>query len=107
MDNGLSNEPQTTTYDNAPCGFLSTDIDGTILQINQTLLDWTGNQRADLNGKRLQDLLTVPGKIFYETQYYPLLQIQGFVKEVSVDLVRKQKAPLSVLINSRQTAPKD
>ncbi len=88
-------------YETAPCGYLSTLRDGTIVKVNRTLLDWTGYGREELvSTKRLQDLLTVPGKIFYETQFAPLLDMQGFIKEVALDLVCKGREPLSVLVNS-------
>jgi signal transduction histidine kinase len=88
-------------YETAPCGYLSTLRDGTIVKVNRTLLNWTGYEQEDLvSTKRLQDLLTVPGKIFYETQFAPLLDMQGFIKEVALDLVCKGREPLSVLVNS-------
>lgn len=88
-------------YETAPCGYLSTLQDGTIVKVNRTLLDWTGYAPEDLvSTKRLQDLLTVPGRIFYETQFAPLLDMQGFIKEVALDLVCKGRPPLSVLVNS-------
>jgi len=52
-------------------------------------------------------LLTVPGKIFYETQFAPLLQMQGRVKEVALDLVCPDRAPLPVLVNSSRQARPD
>ena len=88
-------------YETAPCGYLSTLRDGTIVKVNRTLLNWTGYEREDLvSTKRLQDLLTAPGKIFYETQFAPLLDMQGFIKEVALDLVCKGREALSVLVNS-------
>ena len=81
-------------YETAPCGYLSTLQDGTIVKVNRTLLDWTGYAPEDLvSTKRLQDLLTVPGRIFYETQFAPLLDMQGFIKEVALDLVCKGRPP--------------
>jgi PAS domain S-box-containing protein len=103
MDETLKDEV-IEVFENAPCGYLSTHLDGTILRANQTFLDWTCQQREDLAGKRLQDLLTVPGKIFYETQYFPLLQMQGSVKAVALDLLRKGGEPLAVLVNSKVQA---
>ena len=87
--------------DTAPCGFISTLPDGTITHVNATFLAWTGHSRASLlAGKRFQDLLTVPGRIFYETHFAPLLRIQGFVKEIACQLKREGHDPLQVLINS-------
>ena len=90
-------------YENAPCGYLSTFPDGTIVRINGTILAWTGYQREDLlAGRRFQDLLTPAGKIYYETHYAPLLRMQGFVNEVAFDLVRADGGRLPVLVNSVQ-----
>ncbi|SOE18908.1 PAS domain S-box-containing protein [Hoeflea halophila] len=84
-----------------PCGVVSTLEDGTIVRVNRTFLNWTG-LTADVidNGKRFQELLTVPGRIFYETHFAPLLLMQGGVKEVACQLKRGDKEPIHVLLNS-------
>ena len=94
-------------YENAPCGYLFTLPDGSIVRVNQTFLSWTGYSREDLLSAKFQDLLTVPGKIYYETHYAPLLQMQGFVKEIAFDLVCKQGPPLPVLANSTKESRLD
>jgi signal transduction histidine kinase len=97
-----SDEELLELYDEAPCGYLSWLPDGTITRVNQTLLAWTDHTRDELlAGKKLQDLLPVPQKIYYETHYAPLLQIQGFVKEVALELLCSGRAPLPVLVNSK------
>lgn len=84
-----------------PCGVVSTLTDGTIVRVNQTFLNWTGLTEEDIdNGKRFQELLTVPGRIFYETHFAPLLLMQGGVKEVACQLKREDKEPIHVLLNS-------
>lgn len=94
-------ESLANLYEHGPCGYLFTRMDGTILQANRTLLDWTGLALGDLVGqRRFQDLLTLPGKIFYENQFFPLLRLQGAVKEVAFDLVRHDREPLPVLVSS-------
>ncbi|RKH09432.1 response regulator [Corallococcus sp. CA047B] len=91
-------------YEHAPCGYLSTTPEGRIVKVNQTFLTWTGHSREALIGrKRFSELLTVPGRIFHETHYAPLLQMQGFVHELSLELVCAKGPPLPVLINSVQT----
>ena len=51
-------------YDTAPCGHLSTTLDGTIVRINTTLAEWTGYDRAELVGRRrFTDLLTVGAQL--------------------------------------------
>lgn len=103
MSDELLHESMEDLYEQAPCGFLLTRPDGTIVRVNQTLLSWTGYDRADLlSGRRFQDLLTVPGKIFYENQYFPLLRMEGFVKGVAFDLACREREPLPVLVDSIQ-----
>ncbi len=103
VNDDLLKESLLELYEEAPCGYLFTSPDGTLLRVNQTFLAWTGYTRAELvPSRRFQDLLTVPGRIFYENQYAPLLRMQGFVNEVTFDIVRPGKEPLPVLVNSVQ-----
>lgn len=103
MDDHLLRESLQELYELAPCGYLFTFPDGTIARVNRTFLHWTGYERdALVASTRFQDLLTVPGKIFYENQYAPLLRMQGFINEVAFDLVRNDRTRLPVLMNSVQ-----
>jgi len=95
-------------YENAPCGYLSTLPDGTIIKVNQTFLAWTGYQREDLvSRKRFQDLLPVAGKIFHETHCAPMLRMQGFVREIALDLRCSDRRLLPVMMNSTQRSDAD
>jgi PAS domain S-box-containing protein len=97
------NEGARELYEISPCGYFSTGLDGIFVLANQTFLDWTGYSLDDLiQRKSFQQLLTVPGRIFYETQYFTLLQMQGEVKEIAFDVVRKDGTVLPVLLNARQ-----
>ena len=88
-------------FENAPCGYLSTAPDGTLIRVNATFLQWTGYRRDELVGvKRFQDLLSVGGRIFHETHYAPMLRLQGTVREIAVDIVGANGDRLPVLVNS-------
>jgi PAS domain S-box-containing protein len=87
-------------YQNAPCGYVTTRPDGTIVRVNRTLLRWTGYDGRALEGRRFQDLLTVAGRIYYETHFAPLLRMQGEVHEVAFDLQLEDGSRLPVLTNS-------
>ena len=96
----VDDDPQEL-YDNAPCGYVSTLPDGTIIKVNETLLAWTGYQRDALVGRRrLQDLLPAGDRIFYETHFSPLLRMQGKVREIAVQLLCQSGRRLPVLVNS-------
>jgi sigma-B regulation protein RsbU (phosphoserine phosphatase) len=86
-------------YEHAPCGLLLTEADGTIRRANATACQWLGRTRADLAGRRFQDLLTVGGRIFLQTHWSPLLQLQGSVAEVKVEFVGGDGKPVPILMN--------
>ena len=87
-------------YENAPCGYLSLLPNGTVIKVNQTFLTWSGYERQGLIGQRFQDLLHIAGKIYYETHFAPLLRMQGFFNEVALDLLRRDRTRLPVLVNA-------
>lgn len=87
-------------FENAPCGYLTLTADGRIFRTNATLQKWLGLSRADLIGKRLGDLLNMPGRIFYETHIAPLLRMQGFFEEVALDFVTKSDERVPVIANA-------
>lgn len=89
-------------YEHAPFGYLSTAADGTIFKCNATLCSWIGFAPEVLIGKRLRDLLTVPGRIFYETSFAPALLLQGRFEEMALDLVKADGEKLPVLVNATQ-----
>lgn len=103
LDQHLLRETVEELFDHAPCGYLSTLPDGTIILANQTFVSWTGHTRDWLlSGVHFQDLLTIPGKIYHDTHYGPLMDMQGFVREVAFDLACPGREPLAVLVNAVQ-----
>ncbi|WP_185011561.1 PP2C family protein-serine/threonine phosphatase [Streptomyces sp. AK010] len=88
-------------YESAPCGYLSTMMDGTIAKINTTLLDWLGLDREAVAGrKRFADLLTIGGKLYHETHFAPLLRMQGELRGIALDMRRQEGGPLPVLVSA-------
>lgn len=88
-------------YEHAPCGYLTTLPDGTIVKVNQTFLTWTGYTRAELVGhRRFRDLLSSGGQIYHETHYAPLLRMQDEVHELAFDVVCADSRTLPTLVNS-------
>ncbi|TYP82919.1 SpoIIE family protein phosphatase [Blastococcus xanthinilyticus] len=87
-------------YENAPMGYLSTLPDGRIVKVNRTFCAWTGRAPGDLLGTRLQELLTVGGRVFHETHIVPLLRMQGAVREIAIDITRIDGSLLACLLNA-------
>ncbi|SHM36870.1 PP2C family protein-serine/threonine phosphatase [Actinacidiphila paucisporea] len=88
-------------YEHAPCGYLSTLLDGQIAKVNATLLAWLGYTRAQLVGRRrFADLLTVGGKLYHETHFAPLLAMQGRLSGIALELKCADGSRLPVLVTS-------
>ena len=69
-------------------------MDGTIAKINTTLLNWLGLDRREVVGRmRFTDLLTVGGKLYHETHFAPLLQMQGEVSGIALDIKAAGRQP--------------
>ncbi|MFF5899595.1 PP2C family protein-serine/threonine phosphatase [Streptomyces argenteolus] len=88
-------------YENAPCGYLSTLMDGRIVKVNGTLLKWLGHRREELVGRRhFSDLLTIGGRLYHETHFSPLLRMQGEVSGIALELKAADGSRLPVLVTS-------
>jgi sigma-B regulation protein RsbU (phosphoserine phosphatase) len=97
----LLDDDPAELYERAPCGYLSMRPDGTIVKVNQTFLTWTGYRREDLlAGRRFADLLSAGGRIYHETHFGPLLQMQGQVREIALEVVGPDGRRLPVVVNA-------
>jgi PAS domain S-box-containing protein len=103
IEDALLEESVEELYEHAPCGYLSTLPDGTIVKANETFVEWTGVTREVLlAGTKFQTLLSVGSRMYYETHYAPLLRMQGFANEIALEITRGDGRLLPVLVNSRQ-----
>ena len=50
--------------------------------------------------RRFQDLLTVGGRIFHQTHWAPLLQMQGSLSEVKLELVHQDGSTIPIVVNA-------
>lgn len=88
-------------YQQAPCALLLINEKGLILEVNQTFCQWLGHPREQLIGTRkLQELLTVGGRMFYQTHWMPLLAMQGFITEVKLDFLTAQGTVAPMVLNA-------
>lgn len=87
-------------FEHAACGLAVANTDGVLLHINCTLSRWLGYEPADLVGKRrIQDLFSVGARVFHQTHCVPLLQVQGSVAEVQIEVVHQDRSRIPVLMN--------
>ena len=100
-DESLLEDTAEDLFENAPCGYLATRLDGTIVKVNRTFERWTGLDRQQLlAGMRFQDLLPPGDQIYHETHYAPLLQMNGSVSEIAIEIVRADGSRMPALVNA-------
>lgn len=107
-DNKGFEESAEELFERAPCGYLITQADGRIIRTNATLRELVGKSSDVLSQSRFQELLTVAGRIYYDTHVRPLLAMQGFVHEIAFDLQSAGDRKLvSVVLNAVQILDAD
>lgn len=84
----------------APVGLLELGPDGRCVAVNRTLLAWTGRREDEvLHRLQLSELLSVGGRIFWETHLAPLLLVEGRLDEIALEL-RAPDGRLPVLLSA-------
>ncbi len=94
-------------FETSLCGFIIADVHGSILRANKKVTSWVNCVTDDLKGKRFSDLLTIGGKIYYETHLWPLLRMQGFFDEVVLELSSTTGSKLRVMVNALERRDDD
>lgn len=106
-DSGGGSRPEpaaATLLQDAPCGFLVIDRRERICYANSTLERWLNRAQGSLaDAARLKDLLTHASHFYYQTQIAPMIQLQGFAREISCKLqIAGTDRSLPVLMNAVQ-----
>jgi phosphoserine phosphatase RsbU/P len=94
-------------FEETLCGYVVSDKDGIIKRTNTKITLWTGSTAAELHGKHFSNLLSVGGRIYYETHLGPLLRMQGYFEEVVLELKNKTGEKLRVLVNGLERRDQD
>jgi len=88
-------------WQQAPCGLMIAAADGTIVRANLTVCRWLGYAPEELIGlKRFSELMPMGARVFLQTHWTPLLQIQGSVSEVQLDLFDKQRQRMPMMLSA-------
>lgn len=84
----------------SPCGFISFADDGTILTVNATLLQLLGYETDELRERKMDFILPMASRIFFQTHFFPLLKLDGKVEEIYFSLRSKEGSDIPMLINA-------
>ena len=89
--------------DALPCGVVSFDDTGRVVFTNGTLRAMLGYEAGELEGAHVEQLLTVAGRIFYQTHFFPMLRLHGSVREVFLLLRTKSGGDVGALANASRS----
>ena len=87
-------------FEHAACGLLLTNADGRIVRANATFCGWIGFSGDDLAKRRVQDLLTIGGRVFHQTHWAPLMQMQASVSEVKLDIIHRDGHSIPIVVSA-------
>jgi len=86
-------------YQNAPIGQLSFDATGGLILINNTLREWLDLPEERVSELSFSDLLNKAGGYYYQMFITPLLNLHGYVNEISLSM-KTSTGTIDVLLNA-------
>jgi PAS domain S-box-containing protein len=87
-------------YNNAPCGYHSLSRDGTFISVNDTELEWLGESREAVVGKRkFEDYLTEQGRREFAVNH-PIFLEQGRIRDLEYQIVSRDGSLRTVLLSA-------
>jgi phosphoserine phosphatase RsbU/P len=92
--------PDHDLLNTAPCGFLIFSDEGNIVALNDTLLQLLHYKREALVGKKLETILSIANRIFYQTHLFPLLRLHGKAEEIFFSMLSSANEQVHVLLNA-------
>jgi sigma-B regulation protein RsbU (phosphoserine phosphatase) len=92
--------PVDDALNTAPCGVFSFTDDGTLVAVNGTLAEMLGYASGELVGGRVESLLTLASRMFYQTHLFPMIRMQGKVEEIFLSLRTRSGESIPVLLNA-------
>lgn len=104
-DQGAMSAPEIKYADElvgfASCGFAVARADGQLLFVNEQLCEWVDAKPEDLvGGRKLQELLSKAGQIYFEAHIRPTLHLEGEVSEVLTQIRGQDGVMRSIFLNA-------
>lgn len=94
-------------YQNAPCGYHSTDSAGVLVRINDTELAWLGYARDEVVGRLKFASLVAPRQRRTLARAWAILRERGSVHDVEIELRRKDGSTFPVLLSAVAVTDRD
>lgn len=100
--------PEADLFEDAPSGYAVLDGHGVVVAANAELLRLLGRNRDDVVGVRtLSQLVSAGGRIYLDTHVFPMLEIDGVVREIALDVVHADGTRVPVLVSANISRHED
>lgn len=86
--------------DQASCGIFSCNETGVITTANAYCSRLLEYEVGELTKTNISAILTLSGRIFYQTHLYPLIKLHQRAEEIFINLLTKSKKDLPVILNA-------
>ncbi|MBL8155609.1 MAG: PAS domain S-box protein [Anaerolineae bacterium] len=87
-------------YNQAPCGYYSTDERGIIIQINDTQLNWLGYRRDEVIHEMTIDRILTPESVTTGAITYDGFIKKGWLKDLEIEFVRKDGTVFPAMVSA-------
>ena len=79
-------------FGSAPGGYVVVDVQGVVRRTNYEFARIVGLDEDEITGRPLSSVMSVGGRMFFETHLLPMLEHDGVVREIELDLLRPRRA---------------
>ncbi|MER2028901.1 MAG: sensor domain-containing diguanylate cyclase [Solibacillus sp.] len=85
-----------------PCGYINTNEQYTIIDVNETFLQWTNYRLEELYGQHLEKLFSSSSKLIFHSYFYPNMAMYQFVDELFINIQNAAGQTMPCLVNAKQ-----
>lgn len=85
-----------------PCGYIITNEQCTIIDVNETFLQWTNYRLDELYGQHLEKLFSSSSKLIFHSYFYPNMAMYQFVDELFINIQNAAGQTMPCLVNAKQ-----
>jgi sigma-B regulation protein RsbU (phosphoserine phosphatase) len=88
-------------FDQAPCGYAVLDASGLVVEANAELLRLLDRAHEEVVERlTLAQLVSAGGRIYLDTHVFPMLALEGVVRELALDVVQADGTRVPVLVSA-------
>lgn len=91
--------------DYIPGGLIVLDSTNKVSAVNQSLCDWLGRTKVDLQGHSPERWMTVASRMYYLGHVLPSLRLHGHAQEVFLSFTNTNGEVLPVILNASACSP--